>query len=623
MNRAGETPPRGKEKKEKSAGKTHKGGKKGVKKGKKKDEGAPSSLKDCANCGSREGDVPGCPVHKVCSGCNDTYYCSRACQRYHWKFAGHRENCTPLVDRSVIRSVSRVFRVNHEACASEESECAICLGPMSEAPTRTLTCSHTYHAMCLERLRRYGTAQKCPLCRAELQLQQDPWEAVMRRWCVLNRRYSGGDDKVPWRNIDDKNDLREFQEIVCALKEIAETHPVALTLVASMYDYGYGFPVNKRTAVAWYQKAADRGCAQGQLDLGIMYLEGDGVPQCFNSAARWYRKAADQEHPAAQNNLAGLYIEGHGVPRDPTQAFSLFSKSAQQGYDEAMTNLAGMYFEGYDGVVEKNEAKGCEWLHKAARLGNARAQCNLGIKYCTGEGVPMDMSISLSWIRKAHAQGYEPARGAMRVVLKRKSVFDSLEPAASIFGIQNVQGDLNSDEVSATMKKISSDPSLMHEVQHTFNTPGEFEFGMASLLHSTQRKQRKQGALVDENEKVPKLFRLAADKGHRRAQFRLGKCYQFGYGIPENPEEALNWYTQAALQGCIDAQIHLSMGYLLGERIKFVKQDLVLALKWHRRAARNADPNAETKIAETKRFFCHVQEHLQNFGPGVELKIKK
>ena len=55
-----------------------------MKKKKKKDGAAATpSLKDCANCGAPEGKVYGVTVHRPCSKCGITYYCSVICQKHH------------------------------------------------------------------------------------------------------------------------------------------------------------------------------------------------------------------------------------------------------------------------------------------------------------------------------------------------------------------------------------------------------------------------------------------------------------------------------------------------------------------------------------------------------------
>ena len=48
-------------------------------------------------------------------------------------------------------------------------------------------------------------------------------------------------------------------------------------------------------------------------------------------------------------------------------------------------------------------------------------------------------------------------------------------------------------------------------------------------------------------EAVPKL-QAAADKGHRKAQYRLGRCYDKGYGVKENDQKAFELYQKSAKQ---------------------------------------------------------------------------
>ena len=77
-----------------------------TKKKKKKKDGAAAtpSLKDCANCGASEGTIPGITVHKPCSRCMCTFYCSVRCQKRHWKAGGHKHSCVPMEDRSVEKA---------------------------------------------------------------------------------------------------------------------------------------------------------------------------------------------------------------------------------------------------------------------------------------------------------------------------------------------------------------------------------------------------------------------------------------------------------------------------------------------------------------------------------------
>ena len=80
----------------------------------------------------------------------------------HWKAeAGHKKFCVsvdkrkpPIVDIAAKKNVG--------------DECAICLDPLSSSNSLTLSCSHEFHAECVENLRKLCAAQVCPLCRVDL-----------------------------------------------------------------------------------------------------------------------------------------------------------------------------------------------------------------------------------------------------------------------------------------------------------------------------------------------------------------------------------------------------------------------------------------------------------------------
>jgi TPR repeat protein len=86
-----------------------------------------------------------------------------------------------------------------------------------------------------------------------------------------------------------------------------------------------------------------------------------------------------------------------------------------------------------------------------------------------------------------------------------------------------------------------------------------------------------QGVPQDLDEAV-NWFRKAAEQGNSRAQFTLGFCYQHGYGIEQDSEEAVNWFRKAAKQGDPDAQSNLGYCYFHGEG---VQQDFVKAAQWN------------------------------------------
>ena len=53
--------------------------------------------------------------------------------------------------------------------------------------------------------------------------------------------------------------------------------------------------------------------------------------------------------------------------------------------------------------VPQNCKEAARWVKTAAEEGNAAAQYNLGLRYREGDGVPVDLFLSDSWLRTAAA----------------------------------------------------------------------------------------------------------------------------------------------------------------------------------------------------------------------------
>lgn len=75
------------------------------------------------------------------------------------------------------------------------------------------------------------------------------------------------------------------------------------------------------------------------------------------------------------------------------------------------------------------------------------------------------------------------------------------------------------------------------------------------------------------------MLKQAANKGHKKAQYWLGHCYDKGEGVEENDELAVQWYTKAAAQNHAKSQYQLGRCYLLGEGVAADETRAVSLLK--------------------------------------------
>ena len=70
-----------------------------------------------------------------------------------------------------------------------------------------------------------------------------------------------------------------------------------------------------------------------------MYSKGRGVKQNYAEAVKWYRKAAEKGYAIAQNNLGEMYAQGKGVKQDIDEAIKWFKLASDQGFSQAQKAL--------------------------------------------------------------------------------------------------------------------------------------------------------------------------------------------------------------------------------------------------------------------------------------------
>lgn len=131
----------------------------------------------------------------------------------------------------------------------------------------------------------------------------------------------------------------------------------------------------------------------------------------YKEAAKLWQPLADKGDANAQYNIGLLYRNGQGVKQDDRQALVWFSKAAQQGMLDAQYNTGLMYFEGRGVAASKPEA--FEWWKLAAAKGHAPSQYNLGVLYAYGIATGKDTAKALELWHKAAKQGHKGARKAL------------------------------------------------------------------------------------------------------------------------------------------------------------------------------------------------------------------
>ena len=271
-------------------------------------------------------------------------------------------------------------------------------------------------------------------------------------------------------------------------------------------------------------------------------------------------------HKAAKGgNTIALYYGGimfstgrGGVMRDETEASRWWIKAAELGNADAQNDVGLMFFNGR--AVIDNPLQMASWCRKAATLGVADAQVYLGDLFDLGRGVKQDFFKAAYWYRRAAHQGN--AEGQMKL-------------AALYHAGRGVRRD---DHLSQKWYRKASHKRPVTAPQ-------------LPVMGTHPR-------LTRDIERSLFWWHRAAKRGQDNAYFNLGLVYSQGLGTAVNLVEAARAFREAAIQGNAEAQINLAQLYCLG---KGVKQDFPLAINWVSRAA--ATGHAKALYFLGARFF--------------------
>ncbi|OLY83723.1 Protein DSF2 [Smittium mucronatum] len=129
-------------------------------------------------------------------------------------------------------------------------------------------------------------------------------------------------------------------------------HPIGLLFFGLCLRHGWGCEKNEKMSFLYLQRAGEliapeakslnseiEGPAKKELamaiyELGQSYFHGWGVPKSRKTAVHYYELAANLGDPDAQVDLASSYENGDGVKRDMKKAAHYYRLAHEQGIDQ-------------------------------------------------------------------------------------------------------------------------------------------------------------------------------------------------------------------------------------------------------------------------------------------------
>lgn len=140
---------------------------------------------------------------------------------------------------------------------------------------------------------------------------------------------------------------------------------------------------------------ANKGDAEAQYHVGMMYNNGIGTRQDRKSAFEWFQKSAASNDPLGAFKL-GCYYDGQGagiVAADSKEALKYKLVAAQAGYALAQHDVANHYSR------QGNFEEAVKWWKRASDQGYPDALYSLSGAYYQGKGAPRDPSLAYAYYK--------------------------------------------------------------------------------------------------------------------------------------------------------------------------------------------------------------------------------
>ncbi len=173
------------------------------------------------------------------------------------------------------------------------------------------------------------------------------------------------------------------------------------------YDAGRGVPTDHAAATANFRAAAERNVAESYYYLGLAYDLGRGVATDQPAAAVWYQRSISATgSPAAMVNLGRLYLPGQGVARNYEAARQLFERALAAGDKSARVDLGRLYLNGLGTLESPRRAE--TLFREASADGDAEAMYLLAT-ILSRSPKPGSRKQAVDWFEKSYAGGYVAA----------------------------------------------------------------------------------------------------------------------------------------------------------------------------------------------------------------------
>ena len=283
--------------------------------------------------------------------------------------------------------------------------------------------------------------------------------------------------------------------------------PESLYMYARVRETGmYKVEPDKKAYIYYLKKAAALGQDDALLDLGYYYYNKgkyDDALDCFAQC--------DLDCVGVYWCMATIY---ETKKADYKNALFYYRMAMEDDYPDAIERMAEAYL-GDELGLEKDEKTALKLFKRAAKLGNAAAQYNLGMAYACGYyGVTPDKDKALHWLKQS-VKGENPS-ACLQV---------------GLYYYYTVK-------TEAAYKKAFY---LFTDAYNLGENEAIINIGLCYLQGNGVKEDKKEAV---------KCFRTAAEKySSGVAYHNLGICYENGFGVRKDYKKAIEMYGKAVENG--------------------------------------------------------------------------
>ena len=202
-----------------------------------------------------------------------------------------------------------------------------------------------------------------------------------------------------------------------------------------------GFKIDEDEELAFklWQEGAEVGHKESMLEYSVCLFNDEKIEDGF----LMLQDAANAGNKIAQFRIALCYMFGYGTKQNEKKAFTIFEKLAEENFPNAVYMIGSFYMTDTEGFfVKRDTAKGWELIKKACSLGSPfaqyevaiqlyaneqnkeftedvfklikvsadngdlRAQYLLALAYAKGEGVEVDLEMSMNYLAQSFDGGF-------------------------------------------------------------------------------------------------------------------------------------------------------------------------------------------------------------------------